>query len=385
MRILQIIPVFAPAWQAGGPVNVVYNISRELASRGHEVYVYTTNFLDTTRNFMPTKDEYILDGIHIVYFKNYLRRGAVLVSPGMACRFLSKSHRFDIVHLHSYRGFQDFLVSLFLKGYIVQPHGSLTRVYKSARKLLYDSLFGGRLLRGAAGIIALNHLEAEHCKAMGIPEEKIWIISNGIRLSDYKDLPEKGSFRGKFSISSDKAIILYLGRIHRIKGLSVLVEAFAKLLKQSTNVKLVIVGPDDGYMNELRTLCNASDLRDNVLFSNPLHGREKLEAYVDADVVVIPSFYETFPLTVLEAYMCAKPVVASDVGGLSEIVVHGSTGLLFRPSDSDELAYCLTSLVDNLHLASEMGLRGKSFVESNFDMKKVVDKLEKMYQENLLR
>ena len=79
-------------------------------------------------------------------------------------------------------------------------------------------------------------------------------------------------------------------------------------------------------------------INDNVLLVGPLYGEDKLSAYVDADVYVLPSTYETFPVTILEAYACSKPVIASNVGSLNDLVIEDVTGLLVEVGSADKLA-----------------------------------------------
>jgi hypothetical protein len=86
----------------------------------------------------------------------------------------------------------------------------------------------------------------------------------------------------------------------------------------------------------------------------PLYGRDKLEAYVDSEVYVLPSVYETFPMSVLEAYACAKPVIASMVGGLNDLVVHGETGVLFRPKSVMQLSNSLEALLNDSERAKNL-------------------------------
>ena len=123
-------------------------------------------------------------------------------------------------------------------------------------------------------------------------------------------------------------ILLFLGRLNKIKGLDTLVIAFKQVIEESKNVILVIAGPDDGYLDSLKNLVCSLKISDNVLLVGPLYGDDKLAAYVDADVYVLPSTYETFPVTILEAYACSKPVIASKVGSLNDLVLDGVTGLL---------------------------------------------------------
>jgi glycosyltransferase involved in cell wall biosynthesis len=118
-----------------------------------------------------------------------------------------------------------------------------------------------------------------------------------------------------------------------------------------------------------------------VLFTGPLYGRDKLSAYVDAEVVVLPSRYETFPNVALEAYACAKPVIASNVEAIPDIVLHGETGLLFRAGDEKELASALAHLLENPKEAEKMGRNARKLAEEKYSIDKIAVKLEKIYEE----
>ena len=141
--------------------------------------------------------------------------------------------------------------------------------------------------------------------------------------------------------------MLFLGRLNKIKGLDTLAIAFKQIIEESKNVILVIAGPDDGYLNSLKNLVSSLKIDDNVLLVGPLYGDDKLSAYVDADVYVLPSTYETFPVTILEAYACSKPVIASNVGSLNDLVLEGVTGLLVEPGSADKLARSVISLLND--------------------------------------
>ena len=391
MRILQVVPCFPPAYAFGGPVKVVYQISKELVRRGHEVTVYTTDAKDFNSrvNLEPVK---FVDGIKVYYFRNLtlmlVKKFKLFITPQLVLHAKSEVGKFDIVHLHEYRTFQNILVAHYAKKhdvpYVLQAHGSLPRIMAWPRlKWIYDVLFGYRLLRDSSKVIALNHVEAKQYKAMGVPEEKLAIIPNGINLSEYAKLPPKGNFKKKFNIPEDKKIILYLGRIHRIKGVDFLIKAYAYLKNEMNykNAVLVIAGPDDGYLKEAQGIANRLGISKNVLFTGQLYGRDKLEAYVDSEFYVLPSRYETFPMAALEAYACGKPIIASNVGGLRELVVNGETGLLIDVGDIDQLAKAIHSLLNNEAEVEKMGSKGMQYVKSNFSIEKVVERLEKVYEE----
>ena len=217
--------------------------------------------------------------------------------------------------------------------------------------------FRNNILQKATKVVALNRFEADQYMRMGVPEEKIAIIPNGLDLSEYANLPPKGAFKSKFGIPEEKKIILYLGRIHKIKGIDFLIKAYAYLINDMhyKEVLLVIAGPDDGYLKEAKSLASALGISKHVLFTGPLYGQDKLEAYVDSDVVVLPSRYETFPMTILEAYACGKPVIASKVGGLEDLIINGETGLLFEPENVKQLAESIFNLLNGNEVAKKNG------------------------------
>ena len=386
MRILQVISTFYPAWAFGGPVKVVYDLSKELARRGHEVEVFTTNAYNKTSNFKPKFKTQELSGFRVTYFNNLIRYGNVFVSPTMIDALNKRVKEFDVIHSHFGRQAHDVAVNFYAHKYVVpyvlQAHGSLPRVMDMQNlKRIFDSFIGYRLLKAASRVIALTQTEAQQYLSMGVPKEKIEIIPNGIDLSEYVNLPPKGSFKKKFGLDQNEKIVLYLGRIHKIKGIDILVRAFADILHKLDDVRLVIVGPDDGYLGDIEALTKALQIEDKVLFLGPLYGVAKLEAYVDADVYVLPSRYETFPMTVLEAYACAKPIIATKVGGLSDLVIHGKTGFLVEPYDVSELVEAITHLLIDEKLIKEIGCYARQFVMTEFSIEKVADKLERLYEE----
>jgi len=306
MKILQVVPYFHPAYAFGGPVNVVYQISKKLARRGHEVVIYTSDAKDFgSRLNIEFSDK--IDGMRVYRFRNlsmiHVKKLKLLITPKMFLYAKREVNTFDIIHLHEYRAFQNIIIHHYARRYsvpyVLQAHGSLPRIGTWQKlKWIYDILFGYRLLRDASKVIALSRVEADQYRRMGVPEEKIVIIPNGIDLSEYANLPPQGAFKRKFGIPEEKKIILYLGRIHKIKGIDILIKAYAHLINDMyyKDALLVIAGPDDGYLKEAKSLTSALGISKHVLFTGLLYGQDKLEAYVDSDVVVSSSRYETFPI-----------------------------------------------------------------------------------------
>ena len=229
-------------------------------------------------------------------------------------------------------------------------------------------------------MIALNRMEFDQYEAAGVLSKKIAMVPNSLDLSEFFNLPKEGCFRQRFGLDEGKRIVLFLGRLNKIKGLDTLISAFKKVIEESNNVVLVIAGPDDGYLSKLQSLINTLGINDNVLLVGPLYGKDKLAAYVDANVYVLPSTYETFPVTILEAYACSKPVIASKVGSLNDLVIDDITGLLVEVRSPDKLANAIIKLLSDPKKANEMGVNGRKLVQNQYNTEKVVGILENIYR-----
>ena len=211
---------------------------------------------------------------------------------------------------------------------------------------------------------------------MGVSETNIKLVPNGIDFSEYQCLPQKGQFRGKFNINNKEKIVLFLGRIHEIQGIDMLIEAFSLITKEYSNVKLVIAGPDDGYLSIIKNQIDNLRIHDKVLFTGPLYGQEKNAAYVDADVYVLPSRYEVFGNTILESYACGTPVIVTDRCGISDFVKNVGCVVNF---DRNELRDAIIVLLKDNDLRERFGREGKELVKKQFDLNEIVACFEKVY------
>jgi glycosyltransferase involved in cell wall biosynthesis len=380
MKIGFITPFFSPV--AGGSATAPYILAKCLVKKGHEVFIFTSNFGRNLAKFPDEKD------LAIIESKIELKMFNLFYTSSLRSE-LESSNKLDILHLHNFRTYQNYVAYSYAKRtntpYILQARGSIPRIGKKELKWLYDVLFGYRLLRDASKVIALTQVETDQYRRMGIPGEKIAIIPNGIDLSEYAELPPKGSFKEKFNIPEDRKIILYMGRIHKIKGVDFLVRAYAYLKNEMKykDAVLVIVGSDDGFLGEVKSLVQSLGISRSVIFTGPLYGKIKLGAYVDSDIVVLPSRYETFPNVVLEAYACSKPVVASNVEAIPDIVLHGKTGLLFQAGDVKGLTNAIAYMLTHSEEAVRMGRNARRLVEERFSIYRVVIQLEALYEKVL--
>jgi glycosyltransferase involved in cell wall biosynthesis len=387
MKILQVIPYFPPAYAFGGPVNAAYQVSKMLVKRGHEVVICTTDAKDFGSRIEGNPDG-IDDGLEVHRFKNVsltlVKKFRLFVTPQIASFLKRDLKRFDVIHLHEYISFQNIVTYHYARKYgvpyVLQAHGSLPRVGNWRRlKWIYDLFFGHRLLSDASKVIALSEVEAQYYRSMGVPDEKIAVIPNGIDLSEYAVLPPRGSFKKKFGIPDRKKIVLYLGRIHRTKGVDLLVKAYAYLIKEMkcNDALLVIAGPDDGYLSKVRSLVASLGISASVLFTGFISSEDKLSALVDADVFVTPSFYG-FPITFLEACATGTPIITTTLGDTLEWI-NGNVGYVTQPKYRD-LVKAIHTIISDDELHGKFSKNCLKIMREEFSLEKVVERHEQLYK-----
>ena len=261
MKILLISSTFPP-YGSGGTTVSSYLLAKELVKRKHEVTVYTTDIKDKYSRITYTGCAVDVDGIKVYYFKNlsnWLASMQLYLPIGMVKEIRRELRSFNIIHLNEFRSFQSIFVFYYARkygiSYVLQTRGSLPRLMsKKSLKQTYDIFWGYKLLRDAAKLIALTPMEAQQFERWGVSRDRIEIIPNGINLAEFKNLPRQGEFKKKWNIDDSQKVILSLSRIHEIKGLDLLVKAFAELSKEINDAKLIIAGPDDGYLPTLKKL-----------------------------------------------------------------------------------------------------------------------------------
>ena len=390
MKILHVAHFFIPCLSAGGVVNASYQIASKQAE-DNDVKVLSTDSCKERLKFPDGRYDVDVDGIMVDYFKNLSNRfkmATMLDTPFSApFRIRKEIKDYEIVHIHEHRQTLAIIASHFARKnnipYIVQAHGSVLPFFqKEGLKNLFDKVFGFKILHNAACVFALTEVEKEQYLKMGVDEDKIEIVPLGINLEEYENLPDYGRFRSKFNISDDDKLILFVGRIHEIKGLDLLIDSFNDLigLNENKNIKLAIVGPDDGYLTELEDKIRMYSLEDNVIVTGPLYKEEKQEALVDCDLFVMPSKYESFTTSGLEAMACSKPLVLTKNNHIHDWV-DGNCGLACD-DDKDSLRSAIEKLLFDEDLSKTYGENGKRLIKERYDWdiinKQILDIYEKL-------
>lgn len=374
---------------ADGITNVVYNVTKELAKRGHEVAVYTSDMLDLRGRNTLCPGHSIINGVNVYHLRSVWHSKTLIATPGLL-PLLSKSiDKYDVIHIHDCRSFQGISTYLFSRmknvPFVFQPHGSYLSPLpefplKTLAKLALDKLFSDKIMRNASKVVALSQVEAKQYERIGIPAERIVVIPNGIVSSNYDDLPPKGYFREKYNIPKNRKVLLYLGRIHKTKGIDLLIKSFIYLTRnfKCTDCMLIVVGPDDGYLTEAESLLASHGVYDSVLFTGFLDEKDKLGALVDASLFVTPAFHG-FPLTFLEACIVGTPIITTTMGDTLDWI-DGNVGYVVSPTHYD-LAKAACFLLSNTGIATKFSMNGREIARSLFSIEQVVDRIEEVYSE----
>ena len=386
MKILQVTPTFVPS-KFGGVKMISYNLSKALAKKGYEVTVYTTDADVGYSRLRGVKDIKNMNGFTVRYFKNVSNLLAfkyrLFLPIGVISAIKKEIGSFDIIHIHGFRCVQGIFIHHYAKKYgipyIVDAHGSTPREHGKKRlKLLFDVIFGYKILKDASRCIGETEVGANEYKELGVNRDKIVLITPPFTVEDFSRLPPPDTFRCKYNIK-EKHIILFLGRINWIKGIDFLVKSFYELIQDRDDVILVIVGPDDGYKSTLDELIDKLILSDKVLFTGFLSGDNKLSALVDADVVVQTSRYEQGTGVPFEAVLCNTPIIVTKNTGSSENVSRIDAGYLVEFGNIKELKDAMQKILDDPTEAINKAQKAKEYIIRNLSMEKNVDKYEKVY------
>ena len=225
-------------------------------------------------------------------------------------------------------------------------------------------------------------IKAFTVKELGVREEIVQVVNNPIVLSEFSSpSPQlRSAIRAQFEIGDHENVIGVIGRLHPDKGHSFLMRLMPALLAECPKVVLLVVG--DGPMRgECEALARELELEGAIRFAG--HRNDIAAILTAVDVVVMPSIREGFGLAALEAIAAGKPVVASKVGGLPEIVIDGKTGFLVEPSDKDGFVRGLSRLLSDPLLIEKQREECRQYVQ-RFAVEKHVDLLTTIYT-NLMR
>lgn len=373
MKIWQVVPYYPP--HVGGMEYYVERLSEELAARGHDVSVFTSS-----NN--KTQEAYTRNGVKIRTLKIMTKIYNNPISPTLLTQLMNQEKP-DIIHTHQYPIFYSDTaavvawtrkIPLIVHVHVISDAKSPISGFISDK---YYSSLGLRTLTTANTIIVPSKAYKTKLSNMHINPNKLQVIPYGIDTKKFQNNNGE-AFKAKYGLQGSK-IILSVGRLNYQKGFQYLIKAMPTVLKQIPNVKLVIVGEGE-QLSYLRQLTKSLSLEKSIVFTGAITQTEIPHAYAAADIFVLPSLFESFGISLVEAQASGKPVIATRVGGAPETLIDGQTGFLIDSRDSNKLSISILRLLSDNDLAHKMGINGLEFVQDKFGIQNIVEKIISSYE-----
>ena len=389
MRILQIVPSIALIY--GGPSQMVMGLSAALAAEGVEVTVLTTNSNGDTGQTpldVPLECPVKQDGYEIYYFRcSPFRRYKFSLS---LLRWLAKyGHRYDLVHLHALFSPVTTAAATVARHqklpYILRPLGTLDPAdlqKKRQLKNLYATLLERPNLAGAAAIHFTSNQEAKISERFGTLTQDL-VIPLGVTLPKSAEQ----SFRSRMGIPGDRPLLLFMSRIDPKKGLDLLIPALENLANEGQPFQFVLAGAnpqDPAYEAKIRHQIQSSVLHDRTTLTGFISGGEKTTLLQEADLFILPSYYENFGIAVAEAMAAGTPVVISDQVHIWQEITQSQSGWVS--------ACTIESLTETLRLAlsdraeqQRRGLNAQIYAQKFYSWSAIAQQMIQAYSHLLER
>ncbi len=386
MNIVTIVPYFYPAWAYGGPAKLVYDSSRYVSDNGHTVHILTSDAYDSKKRMPKQKRILPTKTLVVRYFRNINNTLAykfnIFFTPGFFVAAIFEVWWADIVHMHDFYTAQNawaaLLSVIFRKPYIISVHGclELTRMQqRSLFKQMYLFLFGKFMLIRATAVIATSANEAAAYRSFGVDPKRIIRLQHGVNSQEFETTVTKSAAREALQLPKKSVIVTFLGRIHAIKGLDLLVAAIDIL--RSEKIHFVIAGSDDGYKETLKTDIATRGLAHKITLMGTCFGQEKAALFKASDIFVYPSYSEGFSLGILEAASIGLPLVITTGCHFDTIARVGAGKVV--PPDSNMLAQAIAALADAPSERKKCGNNARQLVERKYSTKRVYDLLSAIY------
>ncbi len=371
MKILQVCST--PISFFGGMEKMVLRLSESL-SKDHEVTVLQTNLYEEDK---PHKKEKKIGNIKVITCKNdYFLKGY-----GYSREFkkvLKKIWKeYDIIHIYGFGRFTSSFALKFLKNkkpLIFTACGFFHTKNNSLFKKIHNIYFK-KLIKNANYCTALTELEIVSYADLGVKKENIKVIPCGVNIRTYsKKINEKPLLRKYFTgLDKELATLIYVGRLHKSKGISSVLRAIKTL-----NVNFLIVGRDAGYKKRLVTLTKELKLEQRVRFLENVTDDELIGLYRLSEVFILYSEWEGFGIVLIEAMASGIPVIARNKGSMPFLVKDDFNGYIVK--NEKELNEKIRYFLKNKKKLKIMGLNSKKFA-SNYDWGSIALKYLEIYND----
>jgi glycosyltransferase involved in cell wall biosynthesis len=388
----------------GGHVNNVLRLCKELANAGCKLTIVTT----PTRYTSITSDTHDFAEIHCLpVFDAYLSPSYCLKFAALTAlkvRSITRRKKIHIIHGHS-----GYAASALITGVSARisctpcVHSLYSPVEEAKDKRLSQFLWSRKLSKlyfsQVDRVAAISENVARSLNGL-VSSSKIIVVPPLIEVPEMNVSECRQNTRRQMGIATDEPVVLYVGNLSRMKGLVVLIDAFSKIASRYPDLKLLIAlnMPLSQYYYPVRSDVDTEAINDvkRKIAQTHLGARIVIMGIVEniwglmaaCDLFVLPflgsSGIADYPISLLEVMALGKPVIASEIGGVSALVDHGRNGLLVTPSDSDDLAQAITAMLADRRQMAEMGTRASETVGEYFGARTVVARMIQAYEQVLV-
>ena len=318
---------------------------------------------------VPKKYFYPLTGISYAYFISRYAIKKIKPKPEILHAHFSYPDGFGMIGL----------AKKWKVPFVISALGTLER------KVAYEGSYTSRqifeALNCADKVLSVSEDLKNHIVNLGISEDKVIVVPNGVDIDKFKPTGKEYA-RNMLSLPLDKKIVLFVGALKKIKGVDYLIEAAKSFL--DIDISLYIVGRDDGMKKSLEKRARELKIGDYIKFIGPLSHADLPLWFSASDILVLPSLSEGRPNVILEAFACEVPVIATNVGGIPELMINGETGYLVTAKDPIELSEKINKLLVDRNLRIKMGKFGRmTIIRRGLTWETHAKKTVKIYSELL--
>ncbi|MFX0203715.1 MAG: glycosyltransferase family 4 protein [Candidatus Hodarchaeota archaeon] len=354
----------------------VYNLSKKLVERGHRTTVITKGSVSRTR-------KEIMDGIEVFrvsFFPLYPLH--VWVHGAFVNRLVRKLEpKLNLIHLHtpitpSIKTSLPIVTTVHTPMKIDARYHEVFDFFSLAERMqstmFYPSM-ESKLFRISKKITAVSWSVAGELKEYGLHPDEITVVGNGVNERIFSPIR---------NVEQTERYVLYTGVLRARKGLFDLIKCAEYVCKVCPDVRFIICGKGP-FLNKLKEEVRRTRLQRFIMFLGYVDRKKLIQTYQKATVHVVPSHYEGLPTVLLEAMSCGLPVVATDVGGNSEVISSGINGFLVPPKAPEEMAKIILRLIDEPLLREKIGRAARKTIEKKYTWDKIADNILQYY-ENML-
>jgi glycosyltransferase involved in cell wall biosynthesis len=401
MHLAHVSHQYPPA--IGGSERYIADLSEELAARGNSVDVLTSKSRDyhNWRNDLPPYER--LNGVNVHRYCSLRRRAYVWrllhfglrhywsnhdwwwepfiffgggpLCPGMFLDILCRAPRYDLVHLnclvYSHVAYAYWAAKQRAVPTIVTPHLHIDQPNT------YIIGFMLRTLRGCDHIIAVTEAERRHIVGLGVNEQRVTTVGNGVHPEAFPSM-DKARSRRQFDLPEDAFVLLFFGRKDDYKGIGRILEAYSVLQAHHPRLYLLTVGPETDFS---RALAMRFAALPRWINHGAVSDELRLHAFNAANCLALPSEGEAFGIVFLEAWLMKLAVIGPRNPAVATVISESQDGLLVAPTSVDELIRAVRSIIEAPEWASTMGENGRKKVLQRYTVSRITDQVECIYQQ----